>query len=52
MTLLIICITIIAIAYILKPKNGCDPEVYAEFMNGTRGIGSAYDMQGKPIRNK
>jgi len=52
MSLLIICLTIIAIAFILKPKSGCDPQVYAEFMNGTRGLGSGYDLQGKPIRNK
>ncbi len=52
MTLLIICITLIAIAWMLKPESGCDPQVYEEFMNGTRGLGSAYDIHGKPIRNK
>lgn len=52
MTLLIICLTIVAIAWMLKPERGCDREVYAEFMSGKRGLGSEYGLDGKPLRNK
>jgi len=39
----------VASIILLKPKSGCDPEVYEEFMNGTRGLGLGFDLEGKPI---